>query len=91
MPGAPTASTTSGTLRRSRLLQHAVRHGGAKTYEEYSRLVNDDSARKTTLRGLLRFRFAEGDGIPLEDVEPAAGEIVKRFFDRRNVARLARP
>ena len=60
------------------LLQHAVRHGGAKTYEEYSRLVNEDAARKATLRGLLRFRFAEDGGIPLDEVEPAA-EIVKRF------------
>ena len=27
------------------LLQHAVRHGGGETYEEYSELVNDDAAR----------------------------------------------
>ena len=40
------------------LLQHAVRHGGFETYEEYARLVNDDSARRSTLRGLLRFRYA---------------------------------
>jgi glutamate synthase domain-containing protein 2/glutamate synthase domain-containing protein 1/glutamate synthase domain-containing protein 3 len=60
------------------LLQHAVRHGGAKTYEEYSRLVNDDATRKSTLRGLMQFRYAEGGGIPLDEVEPAA-EIVKRF------------
>ena len=38
------------------LLQHAVRAGGYETYEEYSPLVNDDSARRSTLRGLLRFR-----------------------------------
>jgi glutamate synthase domain-containing protein 2/glutamate synthase domain-containing protein 1/glutamate synthase domain-containing protein 3 len=60
------------------LLQHAVRHGGAETYEEYSRLVNDDSARRSTLRGLMRFRFAADGGIPIEEVEPAS-EIVKRF------------
>ncbi len=60
------------------LLQHAVRHGGAQTFEEYSRLVNDDAARKATLRGLLDFRFSEGGGIPLDQVEPAK-EIVKRF------------
>ena len=60
------------------LLQHAVRHGGAQTYEEYSQLVNEDAARKATLRGLLKFRFAEDGGIPLEEVEPAK-EIVKRF------------
>jgi len=60
------------------LLQHAVRHGGAKTWEEYSRLVNDDSARRSTLRGLMKFRFPDDGGIRLEEVEPAA-EIVKRF------------
>ena len=38
------------------LLQHAVRHGGRPTYEEYARLVNDDASRRATLRGLLRFR-----------------------------------
>jgi glutamate synthase domain-containing protein 2/glutamate synthase domain-containing protein 1/glutamate synthase domain-containing protein 3 len=60
------------------LLQHAVRGGGFDTYEEYSRAANAESSRRRTLRGLLRFRFPEGGGIPLEDVEPAS-EIVKRF------------
>jgi glutamate synthase domain-containing protein 2/glutamate synthase domain-containing protein 1/glutamate synthase domain-containing protein 3 len=59
------------------LLQHAVRHGGYSSYEEYSRLVNDDAARKATLRGLLQLRWANRE-IPIEEVEPAA-EIVKRF------------
>jgi glutamate synthase domain-containing protein 2/glutamate synthase domain-containing protein 1/glutamate synthase domain-containing protein 3 len=60
------------------LLQHAVRSGGFETYEEYSRTVNADSARRRMLRGLLRFRFPEDGGIPLEEVEPSK-EIVKRF------------
>jgi glutamate synthase (NADPH/NADH) large chain/glutamate synthase (ferredoxin) len=60
------------------LLQHAVRHGGEQTYEEYAQLVNGDAARKATLRGLLEFRWAEDGGIPLDEVEPAK-EIVKRF------------
>jgi glutamate synthase domain-containing protein 2/glutamate synthase domain-containing protein 1/glutamate synthase domain-containing protein 3 len=59
------------------LLQHAVRSGRAETFEEYSRVANGDSARRSTLRGLMRFQFPE-QGIPLEEVEPAA-EIVKRF------------
>ena len=59
-------------------LQHAVRGGSWETYEEYSRTVNDDAARRGTLRGLLRLRFREDGGIPLDEVEPAA-EIVKRF------------
>jgi glutamate synthase domain-containing protein 2/glutamate synthase domain-containing protein 1/glutamate synthase domain-containing protein 3 len=57
-------------------LQHAVRSGSAETFEEYSRLVNEENARKGTLRGAFTFR--ETEAIPLEDVEPAS-EIVKRF------------
>jgi glutamate synthase (NADPH/NADH) large chain/glutamate synthase (ferredoxin) len=60
------------------LLQHAVRHGGPQTYEEYARQVNEDAASKATLRGLLDFNYAEDGGVPLGEVEPAA-EIVKRF------------
>src|SRR3712207_4994244 len=60
------------------LLQHAVRHGGEQTYEEYANLVNEDASRRATLRGLLRFRFAEDGGVPLEEVEPTK-EIVRRF------------
>ena len=60
------------------LLQHAVRHGGFETYEEYAQLVNDDSTRRSTLRGLMRFREAPDGGVPIEEVEPAQ-EIVKRF------------
>jgi glutamate synthase (NADPH/NADH) large chain/glutamate synthase (ferredoxin) len=60
------------------LLQYAVRHGGPSTYEEYSRQVNEDAARKATLRGLLEFAFPDDGGVPLEEVE-AAAEIVKRF------------
>jgi len=59
------------------LLQHAVRSGRAETYEQYSALANADSARRSTLRGLLTFRFPD-EGIPLDEVEPAS-EIVKRF------------
>ena len=59
-------------------LQHAVRHGGREAYDAYATLVNEDSSKRATLRGLLRFRLAEDGGIPLDEVEPAA-EIVKRF------------
>ena len=59
-------------------LQHAVRTGSHETYEAYSRTVNADSSRRSTLRGLMRFRYPDGGGIPLEQVEPAS-EIVKRF------------
>jgi len=60
------------------LLQHAVRQASWETYEQYSQAVNDETARRSTLRGLMRFRFPEGGGAPLDEVETAA-EIVKRF------------
>ncbi|HUH80492.1 MAG TPA: glutamate synthase large subunit [Solirubrobacteraceae bacterium] len=47
-------------------------------YSEYAEMVNDDAARKATLRGLLSFAQAPSGPIPLEQVEPAS-EIVKRF------------
>ncbi len=59
-------------------LQHAVRSGSEETYEQYSEAANAEASRQGTLRGLMRLRFAEDGGIPLERVEPAA-EIVKRF------------
>jgi len=58
-------------------LQHATRAGSYATYKEYAALINDQTERMLTLRGLFRFRFAAAP-IPLEEVEPAA-EIVKRF------------
>jgi glutamate synthase domain-containing protein 2/glutamate synthase domain-containing protein 1/glutamate synthase domain-containing protein 3 len=62
------------------LLQHSVRtqNGeGLQTYREFARSVNDDAARKASLRGLMRLRTL-GTPIPLEEVE-SAEEIVKRF------------
>ena len=47
-------------------------------YREYATTVNEDAARKATLRGLLRIGVGEGSACPLEDVEPASA-IVRRF------------
>jgi glutamate synthase domain-containing protein 2/glutamate synthase domain-containing protein 1/glutamate synthase domain-containing protein 3 len=56
-----------------------VRSSEAYTrYREYADTVNEDAARKATLRGLLSFAEAPSAPIPLEEVEPAS-EIVKRF------------
>ena len=61
------------------LLQHAVRHGGQPTYHEYATLINEDAARRATLRGLLKFReLPEDEWLPLDEIEPVS-EIVKRF------------
>jgi glutamate synthase domain-containing protein 2/glutamate synthase domain-containing protein 1/glutamate synthase domain-containing protein 3 len=57
-------------------LQHAVRAGSYRMYKEYAALVNDESRRMATLRGLLAFKA--GTPIPLDEVEPATS-IVTRF------------
>ena len=59
-------------------LQHAVRHGGRQTYDEWAREVNEQATRRCSLRGLLGFKFDPDGGIPLDEVEPAS-ELVKRF------------
>ncbi len=59
-------------------LQHAARANSAATYREYANLINDQSARHMTFRGLFEFRFDQCAPVPIEEVEPAA-EIVKRF------------
>ncbi|MCG6861796.1 MAG: glutamate synthase large subunit [Chromatiaceae bacterium] len=58
-------------------LQHATRSNSFDSYEEYSRMVNEQSERLMTFRGLMDFNWAD-EPLPLEEVEPAA-EIVKRF------------
>ncbi|MFZ0791502.1 MAG: glutamate synthase large subunit, partial [Chromatiaceae bacterium] len=58
-------------------LQHAARANDWKTYEEFSRTINDQSERLLTLRGLFELAL-DRDPVPLDEVEPAA-EIVKRF------------
>ena len=55
-------------------LQHATRANDAKTFGEFSRLIDEQSERLLTLRGLMDFKFAETP-IPLAEVEPAS-EIV---------------
>ncbi|MCG5493682.1 glutamate synthase large subunit [Ectothiorhodospira variabilis] len=58
-------------------LQHATRANDAATYDEFSRLINEQTENLLTFRGLMDFRFADRE-IPLDEVEPAK-EIVKRF------------
>ncbi|OZI40368.1 glutamate synthase subunit alpha [Bordetella genomosp. 1] len=59
-------------------LQHASRANNYRTYKEYAQIINDQSKRHMTLRGLFEFRVDPARAIPLEDVEPAK-DIVKRF------------
>lgn len=59
-------------------LQHSTRGNKFETYKEYAQLVNDQSRRHMTLRGLFEFKFDPAKALPVDEVEPAA-EIVKRF------------
>jgi glutamate synthase (NADPH/NADH) large chain len=59
-------------------LQHATRTGQYEIFKEYTKLVDDQSERMASLRGLLRFREGVRPPVPLEEVEQAS-EIVKRF------------
>ncbi|MFD1096874.1 glutamate synthase large subunit [Salegentibacter chungangensis] len=57
-------------------LQQAVKQNNYNSYEEYSKLINDQSKNLMTLRGM--FKFKDLNPIPVEEVEPWT-EIVKRF------------
>ena len=59
-------------------LQHSTRANNWNTYKEYAQLVNDQSKRHMTLRGLFEFQFDPAKAIPVDEVEPAK-DIVKRF------------
>jgi glutamate synthase (NADPH/NADH) large chain len=62
-------------------LQHAVRGNSLDKYRAFAKVLNEQSSRLVTIRGLFRIRSAEEDGrskVPLEEVEPAQS-IVRRF------------
>ena len=59
------------------LLQKACRNNDYATFKAYSGLIDDQSERLSTLRGLFEFKWAN-EPIPLEEVEPEA-TIMKRF------------
>jgi glutamate synthase (NADPH/NADH) large chain len=59
-------------------LQHSTRANNWSTYKEYAQIINDQSKRHMTLRGLFEFKFDPAKAIPVDEVEPAK-DIVKRF------------
>ncbi|MBL0919433.1 MAG: glutamate synthase subunit alpha [Hydrogenophaga sp.] len=59
-------------------LQHSTRANSWNTYKEYAQLINDQSRRHMTLRGLFEFKFDPSKAVPLDEVE-SAKDIVKRF------------
>jgi glutamate synthase (NADPH/NADH) large chain len=58
-------------------LQQACRTGSYDMFREYTRLVNDQSGKLCTLRGLFKLKSADRP-IPIEEVEPVES-IVRRF------------
>jgi glutamate synthase (NADPH/NADH) large chain len=58
-------------------LQHAVRGNSRERFRDFSKLIDDQSKRLLTLRGLFQLK-PSGQPVPLDEVEPAK-EIVKRF------------
>jgi glutamate synthase (NADPH/NADH) large chain len=59
-------------------LQHSTRSGNFGTYKEYAQIINDQSKRHMTLRGLFEFKIDPAKAVPIDEVEPTK-EIVKRF------------
>lgn len=59
-------------------LQHSTRSNNFSTYKEYAQIINDQSKRHMTLRGLFEFKIDPSKAIPIDEVE-SAKEIVKRF------------
>jgi len=59
-------------------LQHSTRANNFSTYKEYAQIINDQSRRHMTLRGLFEFKIDPAKAISIDQVEPAS-EIVKRF------------
>ena len=62
-------------------LQHSVRGNSLDKYREFAKVINDQSEKLLTIRGLFRIKDAAEDGrapVPLDEVEPASA-IVKRF------------
>lgn len=58
-------------------LQHSVRIGSYEIYRQFAKIVNDESRKRATIRGLLNLKWAKNP-IPIEEVEPAE-RIAHRF------------
>ncbi|HEU5361382.1 MAG TPA: glutamate synthase large subunit, partial [Candidatus Deferrimicrobiaceae bacterium] len=58
-------------------LQHAVRTDSYRSFREYTRLIDDQSKERATLRSLFQFR--KGTPVPIDEVEPVES-ITRRFI-----------
>ncbi len=77
-PGVPAVKSTCGRRTRLPSCSTRTRANNWDTYKEYAQIINDQSKRHLTLRGLFEFKIDPSKAIPIEEVEPAK-EIVKRF------------
>jgi glutamate synthase (NADPH) large chain len=59
-------------------LQHATQSGRYEIFKKYTSMVDEQTERLCTLRGLFDFRFDKGSPVPIEEVEPVES-IVRRF------------
>ncbi|MFT6092675.1 MAG: glutamate synthase (NADPH/NADH) large chain [Pseudohongiellaceae bacterium] len=59
-------------------LQIAARNNSPEAYAAFAKHSNEDSTRRCTFRGLLKFDQTVNEAISIDEVEPAS-EIVKRF------------
>jgi glutamate synthase domain-containing protein 2/glutamate synthase domain-containing protein 3 len=59
-------------------LQHSTRANNFNTYKEYAQIINDQTRRHLTLRGLFEFKVDPAKAISVDEVE-SAKDIVKRF------------
>ncbi len=69
------------TAKSVSTLQHAVRGNSLERYRAFARILNEQSERLVTLRGLFKIKAAEDEKrkpVPLDEVEPAK-DIVRRF------------
>ena len=69
-------------------LQHATRTGQYSIFKEYTKLVDDQSERMASLRGLLKFRDDDAvRPVPIDEVEPATRDR-QAVLHRRDELRL---
>jgi glutamate synthase (NADPH/NADH) large chain len=59
-------------------LQHATRTRRYEVFKDYTRLVDGQSAKLMTLRGLFALREGDRPAVPIDEVEPVES-IIKRF------------
>ena len=86
--GAATASTISSTRKRSSSSSTRRASGQYSVYREYTKLVNDQSRKLGTLRGLLRLQAGDAGAAR----RSRAGRVDRQALrDRRDVVRLDQP